>query len=55
MPVLTSNRKQLSGFFMRATLGFNGKSFERFNFSQVLLKDFNEIFQNSYWEKYTFQ
>ena len=23
-------------------------------FSQALLKDFSEIFQNSYWEKYTF-
>ena len=24
-------------------------------FSQVLLKDFVETFQNAYWEKYTFQ
>ena len=30
------------------------KAFKDSAFSQVLLKNFAEIFQNSYWEKYTF-
>ena len=31
------------------------KNFKVSTFSQALIKDFDETFQNAYWEKYTFQ